>query len=83
MYKQCDPRWANDRMGTSSETICAVGCLLSSVAMATYSCGCIYNSPASLNHWLSLNGGYVNGDNFLWGSITPFKFIFEGKVSNW
>ena len=30
--KQCDPRWGNDTMVTT--TICAVGCLMSSTSMA-------------------------------------------------
>ena len=35
LFKQCDPRWANDRMGlTGTHTVCAVGCLMSSTSMA-------------------------------------------------
>ena len=35
LFKQCDPRWAEDRMGlTGTHTVCAVGCLMSSTSMA-------------------------------------------------
>lgn len=32
LYKQCDSRWGNQLMQT--ETICSVGCLMSSTSMA-------------------------------------------------
>jgi hypothetical protein len=32
-YKQCDSAWANNQLGTCSETICSAGCAMSSVAM--------------------------------------------------
>jgi len=32
LYKQCDSRWGNQLMQT--QTICAVGCLMSSTSMA-------------------------------------------------
>lgn len=35
LFKQCDPRWAEDRMGlTGTHTVCEVGCLMSSTSMA-------------------------------------------------
>ena len=48
LYKQCDSRWANDRLGTSSKTICQAGCLMSSAAMALSGTGHSYN-PKTLN----------------------------------
>jgi len=33
LYKQCDSRWGSHRIGSSSKTICQVGCLMSSVSM--------------------------------------------------
>ena len=32
-FKQCDSRWANEQLGTCSQTICSAGCAMSSVAM--------------------------------------------------
>ena len=81
MYKQCDSRWGNERLGTSSTTICGAGCLMSSVAMALAGIGKSYN-PSSLNNWLKGHGGYVSGDNFVWGSVKPIGLSYVGKVSN-
>lgn len=61
LYKQCDPKWGNQQIGTSSKTICQVGCLMSSVAMALSGVGHNYN-PSTLNSWLKGHGGYVGGD---------------------
>ena len=81
MYKQCDSRWANEQLGTSSNTICKAGCAMSSVAMGLAGTGHNYN-PSTLNHWLKANGGYVGGDNLVWGSVTRIGLTFEGKFSN-
>jgi hypothetical protein len=54
LFTQCDVRWKNDIMGT--KTICAVGCLMSSVSMVLNDCGKTINggtaNPKSLNQWL-------------------------------
>ena len=34
LYKQCDARWGSNIIGSGPDTICRVGCLMSSVAMA-------------------------------------------------
>ena len=34
LFKQCDPKWADAKMGGGGHTVCAVGCLMSSTAMA-------------------------------------------------
>lgn len=57
LYKQCGEDWSSTMIGTSaSETICDVGCAMSSVAMALATRGAKVN-PGSLNHWLNQNGG--------------------------
>ncbi len=81
MYKQCDSKWGNDQLGTSSNTICKAGCLMSSVSMALSGCGKNYN-PGSLNTWLKGHGGYVSGDLFVWGSVGPLGLSYVGKVAN-
>lgn len=81
MYKQCDPAWGSQQLGTSSSTICQAGCLMSSAAMALAGIGKGYN-PSSLNSWLRSNGGYVSGNLFVWGSISPLGLKYEGKVAN-
>ena len=74
-YKQCDSRWANDKLGSSS-TICKVGCLMSSVAdyLESY-------TPGTLNAWLMSHGGY-SGNLFIWGSVKPLGLDFVGFEAN-
>lgn len=74
LYKQCDPRWAEDVIGinapaTDRKTVCAVGCLMSSTSMALAQRGILIDgkpsTPGSLNTWLRANGGYLAGTNDL------------------
>ena len=81
MFKQCDPRWGNNQLGTSSDTICSAGCLMSSAAMGLAGTGHGYN-PATLNTWLTNNGGYIDGDGFVWASINRWGVAFGGFISN-
>jgi Peptidase_C39 like family len=69
LYKQCDPRWGNDLIYT--DTVCAVGCLMSSVSMAigghnmriTNSSGVkVTSDPGTLNAWLKAHKGYDQND---------------------
>lgn len=67
LFKQCDPQWADDVI--TIKTVCDVGCLMSSTAMALREHGISIDgepsSPGALNRWLKANGGYVNGtDDF-------------------
>jgi hypothetical protein len=80
-YKQCDAKWGSEQLGTSSNTICKAGCLMSSVSMALAGCGKGYN-PSSLNTWLKGHGGYVSGDLFVWGAVNSLGLSYVGKVSN-
>jgi hypothetical protein len=77
LYKQCDSRWGNEQLGTSSNTICKAGCAISSVAMALTGCGHNYN-PGTINTWLKNNGGYVGGDGLVWGSVSKLGLSFVG-----
>jgi hypothetical protein len=61
LRRQCDSRWANQRLGTSGQTICQAGCAMSSVAMLLAGRGQNFN-PSTLNSWLINHGGYVQGD---------------------
>lgn len=81
MYKQCDSAWGHEQLGTSSNTICSAGCLMTSVAMALKGTGHNFN-PSTLNSWLKSHGGYASGDLFVWGSVNSLGLKFEGKVSN-
>jgi len=81
LYKQCDSRWGSEQLGTSSNTICKAGCLMSSVAMALSGTGHTY-TPSTLNTWLKGHGGYVSGDLFVWGSVNSLGIKYIGKVAN-
>lgn len=77
-YKQCDSRWANNQLGTCSETICSAGCAMTSVAMILQTKGA-GQDPASLNSWLKSNGGYASGCNIVWASVDAFGVTsFQG-----
>jgi len=79
LFKQCDPSWANNELGTcGSLTICAAGCAMSSVAMILSTRG-VSTNPADLNNWLRNNGGYESGCDIVWGSVDAFgKTSFQG-----
>jgi hypothetical protein len=81
LYKQCDNAWRNEQLGTSSNTICSAGCLMSSTAMALAGTGHSFN-PSTLNAWLKTHGGYVSGDLMVWGAINSLGLTFKGKVAN-
>lgn len=77
LYEQCDPRWADDVI--VSETVCEVGCLMSSISMSlganhiqipTGSGQFVDSNPGSLNTWLKANGGY-DTENDLSESTVP------------
>lgn len=80
IYKQCDSRWGSHHIGTSSKTICQVGCLMSSVSMVLKGFGKKLDgqesTPDSLNEWLKKNGGYASGDLFVWSAIDKLGFSF-------
>lgn len=78
LYKQCDPQWRDEQLGTSPNTICSAGCLMSSVSMALKGIGFDTN-PSKLNAWLTQNGGYISGDLFVWASVNSLGLTFTGK----
>eukprot|EP01113_Clastostelium_recurvatum_P050105 TRINITY_DN940_c0_g1_i1.p1 TRINITY_DN940_c0_g1~~TRINITY_DN940_c0_g1_i1.p1 ORF type:complete len:190 (-),score=44.43 TRINITY_DN940_c0_g1_i1:193-762(-) len=73
LFMQCDPRWAKNVM--TIETICEVGCLMSSVSMALNGKNITIagqtSNPAVLNSWLQKNGGYDAGSDDLEETVVP------------
>src|SRR5687768_10902377 len=69
LFKQCDSRWGNNRLGTGPETVCQAGCAMSSVSMIINSKGHANINPGSLNSWLISNGGFASGDLLVWTSV--------------
>jgi hypothetical protein len=80
LFKQCDSKWGNDHLGSS--TVCRIGCLMSSVAMALNGLGRSIDghtsTPGVLNKYLSTHHGY-QGNLFLWGSVSKFGFGYVGQ----
>lgn len=72
LFKQCDPRWGDDVIETT--TVCKVGCLMSSIASALAGHGILVDGestdPGTLNAWLRNNGGY-DKNNDLEEAVVP------------
>lgn len=65
-FSQRDPRWSGNQLGTcSGTTIGSAGCAISTIAMAGARSVTNFN-PASLNTYLTNNGGYLGGCNVVW-----------------
>jgi len=88
LFKQCDTRWGSDIM-EPPDTICDVGCLMSSVSMSLrgkhVSIGSQASDPSVLNTWLRANRGYTN-DSSLYETvvpeINPDRIKFLGSLYN-
>ena len=87
LFKQCDSRWGSNQIGTSSKTICQVGCLMSSMSMVLNDChktldGGAAANPGTFNTWLKGHGGYVSGNLYVWGAVQPLGLSFVGFSSS-
>lgn len=86
LFKQCGESWSGDTMGSNGDTICQVGCLMSSISMAlnahNVSIAGRAATPGTLNAWLRANGGYVPGSSALYDAvvdkISPTRVRFTG-----
>jgi hypothetical protein len=81
-YKQCDPAWKNEKLGTSpTNTICSAGCAMSSLSMYLTTRGHKY-TPGTLNKWLNGHGGYADGDLLVWGAVNSLGVSYQGKETD-
>jgi len=65
IYSQLDPKWKNQKLGTSSVSLGGFGCLVSVMAMVA----CYYGkdeTPATLDTWLTKNKGYQDRNLYKW-----------------
>jgi len=65
LYSQLDPKWKNQKLGTSSVSIGGYGCLVSVMAMLA----CYYGkdeTPETLDTWLIQNKGYQSRNLYKW-----------------
>jgi len=64
---QRDPKWKDDKLGTSSLSLGTSGCAVTSVAMLLSGYG-YAETPGSLNRGLKNKGGFV-GAAIVWGAV--------------
>ncbi|MDM8559193.1 cysteine peptidase family C39 domain-containing protein [Candidatus Parabeggiatoa sp. HSG14] len=69
IYLQNDPRWKDDKMGGSQETLNKAGCFVCCVSMAFAHYG-IDLTPGQLNESLKKNEGYTEQGWVKWGTIS-------------
>ena len=65
---QRDKKWKDNKLGHTDTTIGEYGCLITCASMMLRHFG-IDTDPARLNDWLKANGGYYNGNLFVWNSL--------------
>ncbi|MGI5874310.1 MAG: S-layer homology domain-containing protein [Bacillota bacterium] len=80
-WKQSDPRWGGNKMGSS--TIAKAGCLVTSVSILLVGSGAEKDSylagdfdPGVFVKWLNNNGGFI-GAGLVWGAVEKFEPKFK------
>lgn len=76
IYLQNDPRWGDDTIGGSHESLAAVGCTVTSVSMALAHYG-ITLPPKQLNNLLKQHNGYTRQGWLIWHTIAV---ITDNKI---
>lgn len=76
-YKQRDTRWAKDKLGSTSETVGKVGCLVSSICM-NFSYYQQDLTPKELNQKLTKSEGYTPRGWLIWNKL---HHISNNKLS--
>jgi len=64
-FRQADPKWHNDPLGNTLDTIGETGCALSSAAMVLKSYG-VDTDPQRLNAYLTTHQGYEGNGYIIW-----------------
>ena len=87
-WKQYEGPWTNVYLGNSGKTIRQIGCLATSVAILIAKSGVPtvlgenFN-PGTFVEYLSNNGGFVSGGNFVWASTSKVapSFVFQNRIT--
>jgi hypothetical protein len=84
-FRQSDARWADDRLGPSSDTLAGAGCAVSSAAMVLASYG-IDTDPQRLNDFLTARDGYTPEGWIRWEAAAEMapervSFAYESDAS--
>lgn len=75
-YRQADPAWATLPVGSDGETMAAVGCTLTSIAMGLSGLGHPL-TPGEVNEKLTQNGGFTKNGYVIWGKVAT---LTEGAI---
>jgi hypothetical protein len=67
-FLQKDPRWAEDKLGSTAGTLGGYGCTICSVAMAATALGHPV-TPQELNNRLRDSGGFTESGWLIWGAL--------------
>lgn len=86
-FFQADPRWADDDLGPTENSLGAEGCAVSAAAMVLASYG-IDTDPGRLNAALKKNGGFTPQGWLYWekaSELTPDKVrhVYEDDASHY
>ena len=90
-WKQYEGPWINIQLGTSGKTIRQIGCLVTSISMLVAKSGVptvlTEFNPGTFVEFLSNNGGFVSGGNYVWASVSKaapsFQFVDRAYVSGY
>lgn len=70
-FAQADPRWAQDKLGSTPATLAQEGCAVSSAAMVLASYGADLD-PGRLNAFLRSHGGYTDQGWLHWEKASDY-----------
>ncbi len=86
-WKQYEGPWINVYLGNSGKTIKQIGCLATSISMLIAKSGAptVINNfnPGTFVEYLSSHGGFVNGGNLVWASVSKAAptFVWQTNIS--
>ncbi len=85
-FRQGDPRWHDDHLGNTADTLAETGCALTCAAMVLKFYGA-QTDPRSLNAYLTARGGYVGAGYIVWEKAAKVgwnvKKAYENLPSYW
>lgn len=76
-FSQKDPRWAEHRLGNTTDTMGSDGCLVSATAMALGNLG-LETDPGDLNKKLTAAKGYTSNGWLIWSAIDT---VTDGRAT--
>jgi hypothetical protein len=77
-YKQCDPPWNNNQLGSCPDLVCQSGCAMTCAAILLQA-NCVNVDPGQLNSWLTNNNYYLAGCSMDWTKV-PY---YPGSTLAW